>query len=115
MAILETIALFICGFVVGRFVLNLWSTYSRLKQAVEEAEIAALDKLIHIVKQEKYDGIYYWFDRDSDEFLAQGRTMEEIRSVLQQRFRDHVFVLNENQMLHGPKFDEVVNYNGETR
>lgn len=115
MATLETIALFICGFVIGRFLLNVWAFRQHVKQSIEEEAIAELDKRIHIVKQEKYEEMYYWFDRDSDQFLAQGRTMDEIRNVLQQRFRDHVFVLNENQMLHGPKFDEVITYNGETR
>lgn len=107
--------LFLAGFFIGRFLLTLWSVRKSLIAAAEEAEIAELDKLIHIVKQEKYDETYYWFDRDSDAFLAQGRNMEEIRKVLQQRFRNHVFVLNENEMLHGPEFDRVINYTGESK
>lgn len=105
--------LLLVGFFIGRFLLNLWSLRESLIAAAEEAEIAELDKLIHIVKQEKYEETYYWFDQDTDAFLAQGRNMEEIRTVLKQRFHNHVFVLNPEQMLHGPEFDTIVNFNQE--
>ena len=110
---LSQILLFVAGFFIGRFLLTLWRTRESLIAAAEEAQIAELDNLIHVVKQEKYDDMYYWFDQDSDEFLAQGRDMDEIRKVLQQRFRNHVFVLNKDQMIHGPEFDNVVNFNQE--
>lgn len=57
-----------------------------------------LDDLIHQVKVEKQGNTEYWFDAHDDEFLAQGKTEDEIIAVLKSRFPRHVF-LNEGLAL----------------
>jgi hypothetical protein len=54
-----------------------------------------LNDIIHQVKIEEHNDMQYWFDKDDDEFLGQGRTTEEVISVLQSRFPKHVFLLGE--------------------
>lgn len=60
---------------------------------------------IHVVRSEEIDNTYYWYDADSGEFIAQGRTDEEIRTVLRQCWQDHVFVISDRYMVMGPDFD----------
>jgi hypothetical protein len=63
-----------------------------------------LDKVIHAVKIEKVGDMLYWYDQDSNEFLAQGKTREEIISVLKYRFNNHIFILDDESILQGPEF-----------
>jgi hypothetical protein len=73
-----------------------------------------LEKIIHVVKQEQDGDMYYWYDNDSDDFLAQGRTWEDIVGVLRERFPDHIFVLNNREMIMGPEF-EIVEFEPGTK
>lgn len=57
--------------------------------------IKYLDRIIHNVLIEKHNGIEYWFDADKHSFLAQGKTIDEILTVIKSRFPDHVFLLKE--------------------
>lgn len=64
--------------------------------AYKDVEVAVkehLNKIIHEVKVEKHQGIEYWFDNETDQFLGQGKTVEEIANSLKSRFPDHIFVL----------------------
>jgi hypothetical protein len=64
---------------------------------------------IHVVDEEKYSDITYWFDEDDHTFLAQGRDLTEIINVLKSRFPTHIFLLNGGKnMLIGPGFDMVL-------
>jgi hypothetical protein len=69
--------------------------------------IKRLNEIVHRVEIEKQDDMYYWFDMDNKEFLAQGRNTEEIVVVLRQRFIDHIFVLNDQHIMAGPNFELV--------
>ena len=66
---------------------------AKMEERVERLKY--LNDIIHQVKIETYDGMDYWFDKDDDEFLAQGRTADEIIAVLKSRFPEHVFLLGE--------------------
>lgn len=86
------------------------------KDAAEEREelIQEVAKKIHQVKQEKHGEAFYWFDADTDQFLAQGCTDEEIRVHLLERFRGHIFLLDEKRAMAGPELklmpiDQIVN------
>lgn len=69
--------------------------------------LSKINDLVHEVKQEQVGDMVYWFDKDSNQFLAQGRTQEEIISVLRERFTKHIFLINEKEMLVGPEFKPV--------
>ena len=43
--------------------------------------------------------MYYWFDQDNNKFLAQGRTTEEIITVIKTRFPDHIFYFEKSNHL----------------
>ena len=64
-----------------------------------------LTKLIHRIKQEKHGDVYYWFDADTDNFLAQGRTDDEIRLHLLSRFKGHIFFIDDKRVMAGPNLE----------
>jgi hypothetical protein len=109
--ILSTVGWFLLGVVLGRMVLR-WLILPVLqaRQDREEQQIAQLEQLVHIVKQEIINDIIYWFDNDDGTFLAQGRDHDEIVAVLEQRFPQHIFVINKTQMIMGPDWKQVVDF-----
>ena len=66
-----------------------------------------LISMIHRIKQERHGDCYYWFDQDNDQFLAQGRTDDEIIDVLKKRFPTHVFIMGNDRALRGPEWKVV--------
>ena len=114
--ILITIGWFLVGVVAGRMALR-WLVLPLLqaRQDREEQQIAQLEQLVHVVKQEVINDIIYWFDNDDDTFLAQGRDHNEIVAVLERRFPQHIFVINETQMIMGPDWDRVVDFEMRAR
>jgi len=56
----------------------------------------------HIVNQESYNGIFYWYDENTKEFLVQGKNLEEIVAGLKVRFPDRVFILPTGHTIFGP-------------
>jgi hypothetical protein len=62
-----------------------------------------VNRRIHMVNQEKIGDIYYWFDKDTNQFIAQGKNTDEIVAVLKSRFVDHVFI-TANYALVSPDF-----------
>jgi hypothetical protein len=68
-----------------------------IQQLTERVDLLKkLDEMIHQVKVETQGDMQYWFDAHDDQFLAQGRTENEIIEVLKARFPQHVF-LNEKK------------------
>lgn len=61
-----------------------------------------LDEIIHRVREEKHNGVIYWYDQDDGEFLAQGNNQEEIIAVLRARFPTHMFYLDSHQIISQP-------------
>jgi hypothetical protein len=103
---MDTLEILLWAFVVflgARIFLQLSNT--RLEAELEERQglIKKLNDVIHVVKEEKYGDVTYWFDQDNDQFLAQGRNIEEIKEHVKQRFHKHVFLINDTQMLASSK------------
>ena len=69
-------------------------SYFREKERVRVETINYLNRIIHQVLIEKHHGLEYWFDADDNTFLAQGKTFEEVTSILKSRFPDHVFLFD---------------------
>lgn len=82
---------------------------AKLEHELEEQKklIEKISKLVHVVKEEKHGEMLYWFDQDSDQFLAQGRNIDEIRTHLKHRFEKHIFLYNEEHALAGENYDIV--------
>ena len=66
---------------------------NELEEKLEKVE--KLRAMIHEVNVEKHGEMTYWFDAENNQFLGQGKTLEEIVSVIKSRFPDHIFVLKE--------------------
>ena len=82
-----------------------------LKKPELEAEREELKEkvasMLHPIKQEKHGDIYYWFDADTDQFLAQGKDEDDIREHLLKRFKGHVFLINDSKAMVGPELKVV--------
>lgn len=85
---------------------DLWKVSKNVEQAKAEMR-EDLIKKIHYINQEKHGDCYYWFDKETDQFLAQGATECEIKAHLKGRFKNHIFVLNEKSALFGPDLQQV--------
>lgn len=87
--------------------IGLFLSFKDTDTEIRNGIIKRLNEIVHRVEVEKQDDMYYWFDLDNKEFLAQGRTTDEIVVVLKQRFADHIFVLNDEHIMVGPNFELV--------
>jgi hypothetical protein len=96
---------------VINFVINLiqalFEYRKKDEREIEERIVERLNQIVHRVKIEKHNDVFYWFDHDSDEFLVQGKTVEEIVAALKLRFIDHVFVVEDKFIVAGPEFKYV--------
>ena len=83
------------------------NSYRDIKTAQVDDLTAKLTKLVHVVNIEQHHDTQYWFDKQSDEFLGQGQTQEEIIEVIKNRFPKHIFVFDNTsppKALHGPNW-----------
>lgn len=106
---LELILLSILGVIIWKFIRAYVRNYRVLKQYYD-AESEHLDQLaqrIHVVRQEEHEDVYYWYEQDTNEFLVQGATDEEIIQSLKSRFPDDVFIIGGQYLLMGPDFHMV--------
>lgn len=81
-------------FLIGLFIHAVVRSHFREKERVRTETINYLNRIIHKVLIEKHHGLEYWFDADNNMFLAQGKTFEEVTSILKSRFPDHVFLFD---------------------
>lgn len=72
---------------------------------VHEKVVEKLNKIIHEVSVEKHGEVEYWFDKETDEFLGQGKTLDELVVHVKSRFPDHIFVLPPKGVLCAPKWE----------
>jgi len=71
-----------------------YQRYREFATEYQEQVRQEVQKRISIVSEELHDGVYYWFDKTNDNFIAQGQTAEEIVEHIRHRYKtDHVFVL----------------------
>jgi len=74
----------------------IWRAYQSAKSDHVTELMEKLTEIIHTVQEEKHGDHYYWFDSDSDEFLAQGATVDDMIAHLRSRFPTHVFLLHKD-------------------
>ena len=71
-----------------------------------------LDRIIHRVEIVVVNGITYWFDKDNNAFLGQGKTVEDIIEVLKIRFPEHIFLLPTEEVVTAKTDWKVVKAEG---
>ena len=88
--------------VVIWLVMKVWEKYLTAKneELVEQIKDmqAQMKNSIILVEIEKHDDIFYLYEKDTQEFIAQGTNFDEIREHCKTRFKDRAVVADEVQM-----------------
>jgi hypothetical protein len=90
-------------FVIG-IAVRLLKVHLETKLEARQEIVDQISKIVHYVSEERHGDVRYWFDKDTDAFLGQGVTDEEIKSHLRERFKSHIFVIPEKDIaMIGPE------------
>ena len=89
-------------FVVFWLIIKVWQKYLTAKNEALVEQIkdmqTQMKNSIILVEIEKHDDIFYLYDKDTREFIAQGTNFDEIRERCKTRFKDRAVVADESQM-----------------
>jgi hypothetical protein len=103
--VIELLVWAFVGYLIAKVTIGLIESYLIQQAELHTQLVDKLTTIIHVVKVEQYGDITYWFDNDTDQFIAQGKTDDEIISVLKSRFSEHIFILPaQEKILTGPEF-----------
>lgn len=80
-------------FVIGLLTMPLRQKMDQKRADLEET-VTKLMTIVHRVSVEKHGEVFYWFDADSNEFLAQGASTNETIAHLKSRFPTHIFLVS---------------------
>ena len=89
-------------FVVFWLVIKVWQVYLTAKnealvEQIKDMQEQIKNTVIH-VDIEKHDDIFYLYDKDTREFIAQGSNFEEVKQRCEARFKGKAVVADEVQM-----------------
>lgn len=104
MDFLEVILWCVLGYFIVQLLLGVYDGYTAINRQAEELLKKQLSAKIHVVKEEQHGDHTYWFDLETDQFLAQGATKEEIIEILKKHYSKHIFILPGDSLLHGPEW-----------
>jgi hypothetical protein len=92
---------FVLGFVIFKTIQIILAViqFQRLIKQVDQAVDQAVEKAIIRVKVEKHHDTYYLFNEATDEFIAQGKDMQELKDRCDQRFPRNLIVANDEALL----------------
>lgn len=68
-----------------------------LREELSQLEKKLKEKFIH-VSVEKHGELYYLYEKDSGQFIAQGKNMDELKEHCDQRFRRSVIIGNTDEL-----------------
>ena len=89
-------------FVVFWLIIKVWQKYLTAKNEALVEQIKDMQTQIKnsiiLVEIEKHDDIFYLYEKDTQEFIAQGTNFDEIRERCKTRFKDRAVVADESQM-----------------
>jgi hypothetical protein len=81
-----------CGVVILRFLLGVFVGTSNSSDAEYALHVKQALEHMHVIKEEEHGGQYYWFDKDTDTFLTQGKNFAELTARLKLTHVDHLFI-----------------------
>ena len=89
-------------FVVFWLVIKVWQAYLTAKnealvEQIRDMQTQIKNSVIH-VNIEKHEDVFYLYDRDTQEFIAQGSNFNEVKKNCETRFKGKAVVADENQM-----------------
>jgi hypothetical protein len=112
--LIASVVYFVLGYVIGSVILKLIRLFMKRRHQQADDDEAAwreyVEQMVHVVREDRIGDMRYWYDRDSEKFLAQGKDHEEIVNVLKMRFPEGIFVIDDNQMIMGPDYNEVIQF-----
>ena len=79
---------FLLGFMIGAaalYLLTVWSVRRLIAKSLVEDDQYREEDLVIRARVEQHDGIFYFYNNDSDEFLVQGSDMTELVDHLEAR------------------------------
>lgn len=88
-----------CTYIIVQIMFGMQDALKEVNTELHNKLVKRLDEIVHRVEVEQQGEVYYWYDQDNREFLAQGRTTEEILTVIKSRFPDHIFYFEESNHL----------------
>jgi translation initiation factor IF-3 len=89
-------------FIVFWLIIKVWQAYLTAKnealvEQIKDMQTQIKNTVIH-VDIEKHDDIFYLYDKDTREFIAQGSNFEEVKQRCEARFKGKAVVADEHQM-----------------
>lgn len=97
--VLIAFGIFIVGVAFGWFARE-QHAIRKVQKMFAQAEKEAAEKIDEntvTAKLEIHHGHFYMFDAETDEFLGQGETKEELSEILRKKFPEKAFVLQKEQ------------------
>jgi hypothetical protein len=79
---------FLAGFMIGAaslYLLTVWSMRRLISRALAEDAIVKQNDLIIRARVEEHNGMFYFYNNDSDECLVQGSNLTELINHLESR------------------------------
>lgn len=99
----------IASIIFVRFLVNYYLELAVLKTL----RLQVLHRM-HEIKIEVHGDSMFWYDKDTDQFFAQGKTMQECVEIVKQMWANEIFVITTKDaryLLMGPEFEfEQVNF-----
>jgi hypothetical protein len=89
-------------FVVFWLIIKVWQAYLTAKnealiEQIKDMQAQIKNSVIH-VDIEKHDDVFYLYNKDTREFIAQGTNFEEVKQQCETRFKGKAVVADERQM-----------------
>ena len=95
--------IFYAVYKLTRFILGFFEIVKDINETGDNVK-KYLSSIIHAVKSEKHGDVIYFFEEETNKFIAQGRNDDELIAALKARWRDHIFIVGERHYMAGPDF-----------
>lgn len=95
---------FLFGFILGIITIKIYSSIAlyflekRLEQKVEEV-LKEFRKNVINSKIEVENGTYFIYNRETNEFLGQGKTFEELEKVMKAKYPNKLFNVPHSELM----------------
>lgn len=107
---METVINLMFGFIIGvviwkifSFIYNVYHAYQAIKE-IDQKFIQAVEKKLEDsikaieVDIEKHQDMFYLFNRENSEFVAQGKNKDELIEAINHRFKGYRILAQEEQL-----------------